>query len=260
MEKIWNRVLKLSNTEKAELNKRFIKLMEEFGEFSAAYLKIDGFKVDKENLSPIELQNNFLEEGIDTMIMVMDILANQGYSYEEITDMFNKKLDAWNEVLIEKGDISVDNDIDFTEPIEANKETPQDNGTTHDMALIHMALIQNAVKCLRCGEIIQSVSRHNYVTCQCDNSVMVDGGLDYERYGANNMDLIESYHLYNNDNFEDIKAKLLWGTRGINGDQPLKWVPLISCDSNHLNNILKNVKKLNPIHNRVILSILEDRK
>ena len=44
-------------------------------------------------------------------------------------------------------------------------------------------LTRNAVKCLSCGDVIESTHRHDYKHCKCGNA-MVDGGLDYERYGA----------------------------------------------------------------------------
>lgn len=42
----------------------------------------------------------------------------------------------------------------------------------------------NAVKCLHCGTIIESVHRHDFVTCKCEDEdlrVSVDGGKDYAR-------------------------------------------------------------------------------
>jgi len=41
-------------------------------------------------------------------------------------------------------------------------------------------IIKNALKCLKCGDVIESKNRHDYVTCSCGN-VSVDGGLDYLR-------------------------------------------------------------------------------
>ncbi|HBD94496.1 MAG TPA: hypothetical protein DC057_10045 [Spirochaetia bacterium] len=37
---------------------------------------------------------------------------------------------------------------------------------------------KNIVKCLLCGEIIESKYRHDFVSCKCGN-VAVDGGTDY---------------------------------------------------------------------------------
>ena len=41
-----------------------------------------------------------------------------------------------------------------------------------------MKIITNKVKCLKCDEVIESKTRHNFVTCKCGN-VSVDGGKDY---------------------------------------------------------------------------------
>lgn len=41
-------------------------------------------------------------------------------------------------------------------------------------------ITKNALKCLKCGDVIESKDRHDYVTCSCGN-VSVDGGLDYLR-------------------------------------------------------------------------------
>ena len=41
-------------------------------------------------------------------------------------------------------------------------------------------IVKNAVKCLKCEDIIESIHRHDYVTCSCGN-VSVDGGTDYLR-------------------------------------------------------------------------------
>ncbi|MDP9011137.1 MAG: hypothetical protein M3O41_00510 [Pseudomonadota bacterium] len=57
-------------------------------------------------------------------------------------------------------------------------------------------LTRNAVKCLACGKVIESKHRHDYVTCGCPNSAMVDGGLAYERAGAMNWDLVEPLYEY----------------------------------------------------------------
>lgn len=40
----------------------------------------------------------------------------------------------------------------------------------------------NKIKCLNCGDIIESKSRHDFVKCSC-GSCFVDGGLYYSRMG-----------------------------------------------------------------------------
>ena len=45
-------------------------------------------------------------------------------------------------------------------------------------------IVYNSVKCLECNEVIVSRHRHDYVTCECPNKAMADGGNEYGRYGA----------------------------------------------------------------------------
>lgn len=52
-------------------------------------------------------------------------------------------------------------------------------------------IVQNAVNCLSCGDLIVSKHRHDYVTCTC-GAVSADGGQDYLRRAgdfANAVDL-----------------------------------------------------------------------
>ena len=48
-------------------------------------------------------------------------------------------------------------------------------------------LIKNAIKCKKCGDIIESKYTHNFVTCSC-GAYSVDGGLDYLRRCGNLVD------------------------------------------------------------------------
>jgi hypothetical protein len=43
-------------------------------------------------------------------------------------------------------------------------------------------IIKNAIKCIHCGDIIESRHRHDFVTCSC-GCCCVDGGTDYLRRG-----------------------------------------------------------------------------
>jgi hypothetical protein len=48
-------------------------------------------------------------------------------------------------------------------------------------------LIRNQIKCLHCGDIIESTHTHHLVACTCKR-VMIDGGLDYSRILGNSED------------------------------------------------------------------------
>ena len=41
-------------------------------------------------------------------------------------------------------------------------------------------IIKNAIQCKLCGDVIESKSRHMFVTCKC-GACSVDGGHDYLR-------------------------------------------------------------------------------
>lgn len=99
-------------------------------------------------------------------------------------------------------------------------------------------LVYNAVKCLECNELLVSYSRHDYKTCDCPNAAMVDGGLDYARYGAMYMDKIEKIDIYTDDDFELVRKFASRGSRGINGDKPLSYIAICDMDDDYLEAVL----------------------
>ena len=107
------------------------------------------------------------------------------------------------------------------------------------------------------GTIIISRETHDY--CEHDG-YFVDGGLeDYTRYGCppGCQDKFEPLFVYENDDFQTKKEKLVWGTYGKDGKSPLKWVKFIDCEDDHLKAIVKI--HIAPIYKDIISTILEDR-
>jgi hypothetical protein len=51
-----------------------------------------------------------------------------------------------------------------------------------------------AVKCLACGQLLVSKSRHDCQTCGCPQGTMVDGGNDYFRAGGKEMSKVQHLH------------------------------------------------------------------
>ena len=47
------------------------------------------------------------------------------------------------------------------------------------------------IKCLKCGQILHSVYRHDFQGCNCDNQSFVDGGFDYMRVGGKDLEAIK---------------------------------------------------------------------
>jgi hypothetical protein len=54
----------------------------------------------------------------------------------------------------------------------------------------------NQAKCLKCGDIIRSKNRHDYVECKC-GAIAVDGGSWYLRRTGKEEDIEEMSEMYN---------------------------------------------------------------
>lgn len=116
-------------------------------------------------------------------------------------------------------------------------------------------ILKNAVFCTKCKKEIESFYRHDFKQCPC-GACMVDGGLDYLRRAETKHEEDRSLE---SDDFGVIKANLRWGTRGKDGDQPLKYVKLVDCTTEHLHAILDTQSQILPLVRSVIHAILEDR-
>lgn len=57
-------------------------------------------------------------------------------------------------------------------------------------------VVVNKCKCAKCGDVIESKHRHDFVSCKC-GAIFTDGGTAYVRRGAKDLDDIidmsESY-------------------------------------------------------------------
>ena len=99
-------------------------------------------------------------------------------------------------------------------------------------------LVYNAVTCVECLETIVSYHRHDYKTCRCKNEAMVDGGTDYVRYGAKDMSKVVHHDVYADDDFEKVRQYATRGSRGKDGLQPLKYIPICEMDDDYLKAVL----------------------
>ena len=143
-------------------------------------------------------------------------------------------------------------------------------------------------------KFIASLHHYHYVT---HGDMMMDGGQPhtnfyggYNRFSMDgqtvwfefNADFAEIYNKYNQKEIngvwdlkqgrilspeeypdvDDMGVKAdnyIWGTSGKDGKSPLKYVLLKNCETDHLHNILVNVKHIHPDSKRVIEYILENR-
>lgn len=112
-------------------------------------------------------------------------------------------------------------------------------------------LLCNKWRC-KDGTILQSKHRHDYVSHTDANGeyFFCDGGLDYIRHSGNMGPML----VYTNDPHEIIRENFTWGSRGINGDEPLKYNVLKDLADDHIRAILDTQKHLS-VH---ILKVFKD--
>jgi len=96
-------------------------------------------------------------------------------------------------------------------------------------------ILENKIQCNKCKDVLVSEYRHDFKFCSC-GSCAVDGGKDYaKRLGCDFTDL----SVYSDDlEFEEIRELFTWGTRGVNGNKPIKYVALKDLDTDHIKAIL----------------------
>ena len=74
-------------------------------------------------------------------------------------------------------------------------------------------IIKNSIRCKKCGEILESKSRHNFVCCSCfqksdgKEGVACDGGHDYLRRLASSPDDFEDLSETRPYTEEELKEK-----------------------------------------------------
>ena len=99
-------------------------------------------------------------------------------------------------------------------------------------------LVYNAVTCVECLETIVSYHRHDYKLCGCKNEAMVDGGIDYIRYGGKNLKKVVHHSIYADDDFETVRQYATRGSYGKDGLQPLTYIPICEMDDDYLEAVL----------------------
>lgn len=61
------------------------------------------------------------------------------------------------------------------------------------------------------------------------------------------------------DGLDRVKRVIIWGTYGKMGNDPLKYVRLMDCSTEHLEAILRTQYQITPLYRECIESIIEDR-
>ena len=112
------------------------------------------------------------------------------------------------------------------------------------------------------GTVLQSFNRHDCKTYTDKNghTYMVDGGLDYLRRFVVPEARAEEMSVYSDDPHELVREALHWGTRGVNGDQPLKYIALKDMTSDHINAVLNTQLLMHPAFMKAMEDELEFRE
>ena len=103
-------------------------------------------------------------------------------------------------------------------------------------------IVLSTATCKKCGDVLISRHRHDYVMCTCDNKTMLDGGTEYQRYGGVDLSLVDlSGTIYLTDGFEKCRTAPIWGSYGKDGDQPLKFMSVSEMETEHLEAVIKEL-------------------
>ena len=102
-------------------------------------------------------------------------------------------------------------------------------------------LVYNAIRTPD-GTVLVSYNRHDYKTYIDANGheYMVDGGLDYCRRNVVEEAPAEELTVHFSAGHDKVREVLSWGTRGISGHEPLRYVTLCDMDTDHIKAILMN--------------------
>lgn len=95
-------------------------------------------------------------------------------------------------------------------------------------------IVANRIQCLVCKAIIESRTRHDFITCAC-GSTSVDGGKDYQRILGNNW---KDISVTTDDPFEAQRELFTWKTYGKTGTEEPKIIPLKDLTSEHIRKII----------------------
>jgi len=109
------------------------------------------------------------------------------------------------------------------------------------------------------GTILQSRHRHDYQTYTDKNGkeYMIDGGLDYIRSSDNGDEEYITITLNHDHNI--VREYTTWGTYGIYGDEPLRYITLKDMTTEHIEAVLDNVRNIHPNLRAAFLNELEYR-
>ena len=122
-------------------------------------------------------------------------------------------------------------------------------------------IIYNAIRTPD-GTVLESKHQHDYreYVDQNGKTYMVDGGLSYLRRNGSPSEDYQELSVYQDDPHEKVREVLRWGTRGPDGDQPLKYVLLKDMSTDHIQAILDTQYHISDWRREVYEAELNHRK
>lgn len=126
-------------------------------------------------------------------------------------------------------------------------------------------ILSNKIQCNKCGDIIESLSGHDFKYCSC-GSVAVDGGRNV--YGMRRIgnpgdwaDLSEITSEEDDTWFEKVREVFTWGSYGKGGKGPKRNILLKDLEEDHIRAILETQWHIkNTYVEKYMLKELEYRK
>ena len=97
MKKEFKRIEKVAKKDVGSAQILALKAVEELGELAASLFHEIGYK--QTNKSKKDIRNNQLEEAVDVIICMFGVLKKKEFTWEEIKDQLNKKIDKWENVV-----------------------------------------------------------------------------------------------------------------------------------------------------------------
>ncbi len=106
-------------------------------------------------------------------------------------------------------------------------------------------IIQNMIRTPD-GTVLVSGSIHDFKVHKDDNGkeYMVDCVRSYLKRAFVKDDPYDELSLFEGDPHDKIRSNFTWGTRGINGDEPLDFILLKDLDYDHIKAIIETQKHL----------------
>ena len=122
-------------------------------------------------------------------------------------------------------------------------------------------LVYNAIRTPD-GTILESFHTHDFKTYVDKNGkeYMVDGGRDYIRRNVHDDAPYEELSVYTTDGHDKVREVVKWGTYGINGDEPRRYVKLMEMSDSHIQACLDNVPTMSSTYRTAFINELKFRK